>query len=537
MRTRTFLLALATLAVQGLASLALAQEPVKGFNRRLDNSPCQLAVSAYPFTETGYPFRVDRLKRALATTGLSADFNADVVVFDNDFIGYRADGPDDTLRPTRNFPRLFFARKGQSFTPYYHVDTPPRGIENYTEINADVGHGTSIIGIILGGQYDDNSEPEEGDKALAKPNVRTLLVVGDASPGSGANPPKVWLRLYFVPVDYGDTEANSSDPIDKLDKFFKETGGAREIDVVNMSFGKPITDGRTLQLDAAVQGALVVVAAGNAKAQIPGENLTANPISADDRGIMLAVASLDPDGRLSHFSNFGESVSIAAPGCAIKSWIDGDTDAKPLSGTSMAAAVVTFAASLVRSRWDLRYGAGISLRNRLIASARLNPHLLAGGCPSIGQVDCVQNGNTLDIETAVLLNRDMIEYRHCAEPHEADRCPVRTLIGTLISSPASLRLCTAPSLLGTKPRYEQTGLTYNGAVKARGKGTFSVFHEPGAKVGVSEIVVKSCDLATSGGDAFSFRPAGLQLDGSAAPDEVLHVQVEDVVRIVTRAFD
>lgn len=517
-----------------LPAPALAQTTDQTFNQQIVESPCEQATAAYPFTETGYPFKVSRLRRALAATEIEQPGDVGVAVFDNHFLGYHLEDSanDQPMQADRNFPKEFFVRRGERFTPYYDKDVTPPGAEQYESIDPQTGHGTSIVGIILGGKYDDDAEPDASG-AITRPNVRALLTDEDLSGSSASARPKVWLSVKFIPVLYGDTEIASSDPIKELEDFFNRTAGARGIDIVNMSFGRRVTDGSNIMLGEPVRGALIVAAAGNSKEQLSYNGVTANPVSADDRGIMLSVASVDADGQLSHFSNFGKGVTIAAPGCAIKSWLDGETPARPLSGTSMATAVVSFAAALVRARWTVPNNVGISLRNRLLSSARFNPKLVKGGCHA-RNVNCVQFGSMLDIEAAVLINRDFIEYRNCTGQDDARRCVTRTAIGTLVRSPPFVTGCLSGTL-ETAKLYGETGLTRNGALKHEDGNSFRLFYEPGAKVGMEEIATEVCASPPGAPTLFEFQPQGLQLDGSMSSADRLSVSTDDLVRVVVRA--
>lgn len=539
MRPANFLV---MLALAGLVLPAVqpvyAQTNDKKFNQLRTDSQCEQAVPAYPFTETGYPFKVSRLRHALAATGLGSLDTVSVAVFDNDFIGYDVVDTDDNspIRASRNFPREFFVGKGETFTPYYDRNTPPRVNEHHDTSDLSAGHGTGIVGIILGGKYDDDAEPDATGIDIAKPSVRALLTESDMAAASGITNPKVWLNVRFVPVAYDDDESNSTDPATALSEFFELTDGAKTIDIVNMSFGRRITDARPIKLGSAVKNALIVAAAGNSKDEMFVNGVTANPISADGKGIMLAVASVDTDGELSSFSNLGKGVSLAAPGCAIKSWIDGDTPAQALSGTSMATALVSFTAALVRARWNSGYNVGFSLRNRLIASARYNSALTKGQgrCNTASNFDCVQDGNMLDMEAAVLVNRDFIEYRTCTGTGELHQCVVRTAIGNFVASPRSVSACTITNILPTA-RYGQTGLSFNGAIKRRADGSFLIYYEPAASIGMAEVKTEPCPGVATDADKFVFTPKGIQLDGSTAPADKLELLSDEVLRIVVRA--
>lgn len=163
---------------------------------------------------------------------------------------------------------------------------------------------------------------------------------------------------------------------------------------------------------------------------------------------LLIVGSHDADGKISHFSNYGDRVTIAAPGCQIASWTDGESKPQALSGTSMSTAVVSFAAALLNSQWETESGA--ELQHRLIVSARFEPRLSQCGRaraltrkPSDPQ-ECIDHGAKLDIEAATLVIRDLIEYRQCSD--EAGKvCLTKIEVGTLSSISPSFIECTGDS--------------------------------------------------------------------------------------------
>lgn len=108
------------------------------------------------------------------------------------------------------------------------------------------------------------------------------------------------------------------------------------------------------------QGILFVAAAGN-----NGENTDVMPSypSSYPMENILSVAAISNQGRLAHFSNFGEeTVDIAAPGQNIMSTLP-QGRYESFSGTSMATPYVAGAAALVLSRENLT---AKDLKNRLL---------------------------------------------------------------------------------------------------------------------------------------------------------------------------
>jgi hypothetical protein len=306
-----------------------------------------------------------------------------------------------------------------------------------------------------------------------------------------------------------------------------------------MSLERPITgssSGISLPADLT---SLLVAAAGNGKRELVGSDQPLIPAMVNPAGKLIVVASHDANGKLSHFSNFGAPVTLAAPGCGIMSWLDGEGPARPVSGTSMAAAVVSFAAALLRSRWNNISAVG--LRNRLLASARYEYQLAhCEGRSRETDTDCVQWGSMLDIEAALLLNRDYVEYEECppgaAEPGASRKeCVMKTAVGRVDDLSRVFGRCTKSSV--TEPM-QYGGLSLNAAVKRTKDGPYLLFFEPAGEVGLSEIKVNDkCTPPSDAPDEIVFTPRGEQLDGTMAdPNKQLPIKTRDLVRIVLRAL-
>lgn len=169
---------------------------------------------------------------------------------------------------------------------------------------------------------------------------------------------------------------------------------ARRIDasVVNLSV---VTGATSEQLEGAINSsdALIVSAAGN-----NGEATEAlrvfPPALSIFREKFIVVGAHDWNGKLTSFSNFGKSVDILAPGCAIPVSIPGSASPRWVSGTSFAAPFVTFTAAMLQSLYFPANSAVV--RSRILASGRFVPDL----------VSVTRYGVVLDVVRAVRYRED-----------------------------------------------------------------------------------------------------------------------------------
>jgi subtilisin family serine protease len=192
----------------------------------------------------------------------------------------------------------------------------------------DNGHGTHVAGI-----------------AAAKDNGEGVI---GAAPGA---------RLWSVKVCDKAGECKISDMIKGIQYI---TEHADEIDVVNISVETPFSPALNRAIAASIKaGVTYVVAAGNygedasktSPASAPGV-ITVSAIADSDGkcgGVGPALKSSNAtDDTFARFSNYGSSVSIAAPGVAVLStYLNGGYAVD--SGTSMAAPSVAGAAGLIKA--------------------------------------------------------------------------------------------------------------------------------------------------------------------------------------------
>ncbi|TCM99391.1 RHS repeat-associated protein [Paenibacillus sp. BK033] len=153
----------------------------------------------------------------------------------------------------------------------------------------------------------------------------------------GVAPQVKILPLKFINKGTGYT----SDAIAAIE-YAKQMG----VSIINASFGGP--DNNPALKDAiASSGILFVAAAGN-----DSNDLNTKPIypAAYNLPNLLSVAAINNKGELASFSNFGNTVDVAAPGVDVLTTLP-DGKYESVSGTSIAAPFVTGTAALVMSKY------------------------------------------------------------------------------------------------------------------------------------------------------------------------------------------
>lgn len=175
---------------------------------------------------------------------------------------------------------------------------------------------------------------------------------------------------------------------------YAEANGAQ---ICNLSFGSGLT---SPEFEAVIRDSnmLFVAAAGNGNQYEIGYNIDAHPVypASFPYDNIITVGNLLFNGHLDESSNYGQTnVDLAAPGTYILSTVPADTYAY-MSGTSMAAPMVTGAAALLYSgRPDLSLS---DVKTALLSSVhKLAP--LKGKTASSGMLDvaaAMKWGNTQD---------------------------------------------------------------------------------------------------------------------------------------------
>ena len=193
------------------------------------------------------------------------------------------------------------------------------GADNNKDVKDFVGHGTHVAGI-------------------ASAMTNNGLGVAGVAPECG---------ILAVKVSSGSSTSPSTAGIANGIIYAAEHGA----DVINLSLGssrqsQAITDA---VLYALSKNVVVVAATGN-----DGGRIKSYPAAVPG---VIAVGSTDSSDQRSRFSNYGDWVSVTAPGSDILSTFPfntnliGKTEYGSISGTSMATPFVTGLAGLVRSKY------------------------------------------------------------------------------------------------------------------------------------------------------------------------------------------
>jgi hypothetical protein len=344
-----------------------------------------------------YSFSRNRAIALNATRGPVSLF-----IVDNGFFGARPTAQPENFTFSRHFPRYYFDtfKFGPGLGPTFLASDPdPVGnpasrivypinfLNGLAQADELSGHGTHVTGLILGGPrwsvYDDT-------------------VFGTA--------PNSWMRIAELNIGRG-----SADLIVGAEQAIaQKVSLIATPSIINMSISFMDADSAVPDSFSFMDGSslahvplphLYIVAAGN------DENDAVNYFPAALGGSanqsVITVAATGGGGGLTHFTNKGVNVDVAAPGCNIESWVDDSDSLVALSGTSQSAPTVSFEAALIRS---LTAASAPELKARIIASGDL---LHNGDDKRLGTPVAI------NIQKALYVFDDYVRYHAADGDHEA----------------------------------------------------------------------------------------------------------------------
>lgn len=236
---------------------------------------------------------------------------------------------------------------------------------NHPDLEANLLPGKNFVdGAAVNDPQDDNLHGTHVTGIIAGAGSETAGVMG------------VCHQARVLPVKVGDKDGSLTDA-DILEGI--QYAVSQNAKVVNASFGGGESNEVMKRAIAKASGTLFVVAAGNGDMFGRGFSIDQQPVFPASYGLanMIVVAATDGQDRLAKFSNFGQSVSLAAPGVNIVSTMPMvateemianhiPTEAGAIDGTSMATPFVTGAVALLWS--TAPKSDALTIKQRLLAS-------------------------------------------------------------------------------------------------------------------------------------------------------------------------
>lgn len=208
--------------------------------------------------------------------------------------------------------------------------------------------------------------------------------------------------------------------------------------VINLSV---VTGATSEPLEDAISAstALIVAAAGN-NHDAPEAIGVFPPALTSHREKLIVVGAHDWNKKLAGFSNFGKSVDMLAPGCAVPLIDKVGEPPRLVSGTSFAAPFVTFAASMLRSLSFSESPAVV--RARILSSGRFIPEL----------VNVTGYGVVLDIPRAIRFREDSYLPKGSSTPAYGTVDPVQNFLCEL--APGKSKNVRPRDVLKILPNYQ-----------------------------------------------------------------------------------
>lgn len=289
-------------------------------------------------------------QRAAAPGVLLRGGPVDVAVVDNGFFGARLNAGGVDPFEGSPFRKAFFKPDADTViaaSVQLGADIRPINYSNSIAPGPVSSHGTHVAGLVLGGPY----FADHWDSILMGHPWLSMMVLNVGNGGQRLLKGAPTVLATALAVDNTSRIVNLSIAHDgqsdvRVRKYYQD-------------------------LFSTARHSLFVAAAGNYGRDV-GEQFV-YPAALGGRGghNVVTVAAIDRFDALTPFTNDGQRVDLAAPGCQILSWTEIGAKPQPMNGTSQAAPLVTFAATLIRSLANA--AAPSTLKSRLIVSGDLLP--------------------------------------------------------------------------------------------------------------------------------------------------------------------
>ena len=254
---------------------------------------------------------------------------------------------------------------------YTHEDLADTMWMNSDEIAGDGidNDGNGYVDDIYGWNfYDDNNQVYTGSEDSHGTHCAGTIAASRNSLGIAGIAGNSTVRVMSLKALGGSEGYGSTASIVEAIRYAQANGAV----ICNLSFGTSTND-PALRNAIVSSDMLFIAAAGNGSGLfggLSGQDTDRSPIypAAYDLDQIISVANLQYDGTLHESSNYGaSSVDLAAPGTWILSTIPED-EYGYMTGTSMAAPMVTGAAALIYSYYeDMTLP---ELKDRILSSVR-----------------------------------------------------------------------------------------------------------------------------------------------------------------------
>jgi subtilisin family serine protease len=335
----------------------------------------------------------------------------EVFVVDNGFFGANPQKAPHFIDP---FAKAYFPnwmdKPDQLVGPAVLLDKSAIYPSNFYYVHAAPdpvsGHGTHVAGLVLGGSDLDPAvrrklfspgqeggsarDPAVRRKLLSRGQEQSWLSMSILNAGMGSRYPQ---QGALGRIQYSLDAIHPDMAIVNFSLMFFDNEDKTDVADIRNLISNDKTD-------------LFVVAAGNGSFRISRDAIFPAALGGASAPNVITVAALDWSNSLAAFTDMdSEYVDIAAPGCRISSWIGDKAAPMPLSGTSQAAPLVTFAAALLRSLDGAMTPTDIKSR-LIVSSDMIVPRADGSDTP-------VWSGARLNIPAALYLFEDYIRFdRH-----------------------------------------------------------------------------------------------------------------------------